>query len=97
MFRSGVNVVRENLRAHGDTTDVLTRELVDHLPKVGGPAALSPLLPTYLPTKGLVADSARYALGPAGYQAMGVCCPLILSGSIRLGRRSRRSMRAREH
>ena len=51
------------------------KELIERLPKVGGPAALAPLLPTLLPAKGLDADSVRYALGPAGYQAMGGVLP----------------------
>jgi hypothetical protein len=75
VFRKGVNVVRENFNLHGDHVDALTKELADHLPKVGGTAALAPLLPTMLPEKGLDAESVKYALGPAGYQAMGGVLP----------------------
>jgi len=75
VFRSGVNVVRESFNLHGDHVDSLTSELIGHLPKASGTAALAPLLPTMLPTKGLEADSVKYALGPAGYQAMGGVLP----------------------
>jgi hypothetical protein len=50
--------------------------LAASLPKVGGRAGLSPLLPTYLPGKGLDAASVRYALGPVGYAAMGGVLPV---------------------
>ena len=50
------------------------------LPKVGGPAALAPLLPTLLPAKGLDTESVRYALGPEGYAAMGGVLPAKVVG-----------------
>jgi len=83
LLRSGVNVVRENFSLHGssgimlshEAMAALTKELIEHLPKVGGSAALAPLLPTLLPEKGLDADSVKYALGPVGYQAMGAALP----------------------
>ena len=80
VFRKGVNVVRENFNLHGDHVDTLTKELADHLPKVGGTAALAPLLPTMLPQKGLDTDSVKYALGPAGYKAMGGLLPAEIVG-----------------
>jgi hypothetical protein len=70
LLRSGVSVVRADLKSQESIT-ALAKELVIGLPKVGGTAALAPLLPTLLPTKGLDADSVRYALGPDGYAAMG--------------------------
>ena len=60
---SGVNIVREDLNKGGEE---LMPELISKLPKAGGTAALLPLLPTYLPAKGLQTDSVRYALGPQG-------------------------------
>jgi hypothetical protein len=77
VFRSGVNVVVEDINRGGD---VAMRELIVKLPKVGGTKGLAPLLPTYLPAKGLQKDSVRYALGPAGYQAMGGVLPPEIVG-----------------
>ena len=85
VFRSGVNVVRENFNLHGDHAGSLMEELIPHLPKVGGPAALAPLLPTYLPVKGLQVESVRYALGPDGYQAMGGALPPEILGFDKAG------------
>lgn len=53
------------------TTNDELRQLAAMLPKVGGPKGLPPLLPNYLPQKGLDQDSVRYALGPVGYKVMG--------------------------
>ena len=80
LMRSGVCVVVSHgivwqLKSdHGKMIAVMG-ELIDHLPKVGGPAGIAPLLPTMLPAKGLDADSVKYALGPVGYQAMGGVLP----------------------
>jgi hypothetical protein len=79
LMRSGVNVVaghgvgRFGLNPQQMTP--LLQELIDHLPKAMGPAALPPPLPTLLPMKGLDADSVKYALGPEGYRAMGGVLP----------------------
>jgi hypothetical protein len=75
LLRSGVNVVRANLKLGHEEMIALTKELIDHLPKVGGTAALAPLLPTLLPAKGFDVDWVKYALGPAGYAAMGGVLP----------------------
>ena len=40
------------------------------LPKIAGPKGLSPVLPTYLPAKGLDRETVKYALGPVSYEAM---------------------------
>jgi hypothetical protein len=72
---SGTTVVRATAsKARPAIVDEL-REMATMLPKVGGPKGLSPVLPTYLPEKGLQADSVRYALGPVGFQAMGGVVP----------------------
>jgi hypothetical protein len=47
------------------------RELIAGLPKIGGTSALMPPLPSFLPAKGLEADSVKYAFGPADYRATG--------------------------
>jgi len=75
VIRTGVNVVRENFNLHHDSVEGLMLELIEHLPKATGTAALAPLLPTMLPAKGLEADSVKYALGQAGYQATGGVVP----------------------
>ena len=75
LLRSGVNVVRENFKLGHEAVIALTKELIVGLPKVGGTAALAPLLPTLLPAKGLDTDSVKYALGPEGYRAMGGVLP----------------------
>ena len=75
LLRSGNNVVDGNLRVDHAQMVAITNELIDHLPKVSGPASILPLLPTLLPQKGLDADSEKYALGPAGYAANGGVLP----------------------
>jgi hypothetical protein len=80
VFRSGVNVVRETFNPHGEHVGSLMGELIDHLPKVGGTAAMAPLLPSLLPAKGFEADSVKYALGPKSYAAMGGVLPAELVG-----------------
>jgi hypothetical protein len=71
----GTTVVKAIVsRVRPSTSDEL-RQLALTLPKVGGPKGLPPLLPTYLPQKGLVQDSVRYSLGPVSYLAMGGTLP----------------------
>ena len=79
LVRSGVNVVQEYLYIPGREI-ALTRELIDHLPKVNGSAGIAPMLPTLVPAKGIDAESLRYALGPAGYRAMGGVLPAQMVG-----------------
>jgi hypothetical protein len=55
-------------------------DLVAVLPKIGGPKGQPPLLPTLLPLKGLQAESPKYALGSAGYEAMGGVLPASIVG-----------------
>lgn len=45
------------------------------MPKPTGSQALQPLLPTLLPTRGLVPGSLRYAVGPRSYMAEGGVLP----------------------
>jgi hypothetical protein len=75
LFRSGTTVVAAESKLPVERTTGMLRDLETHLPKVGGPKGLPPLLPTYLPAKGLQADSVKYSLGPASYKAMGGILP----------------------
>jgi hypothetical protein len=75
---SGVSVVVVDLKLRPEAEQALLKTIEVGLPKIGGPRALAPQLPTYLPEKGLEKDTVKYSLGPAGYQAMGG----VLPGSI---------------
>jgi hypothetical protein len=77
---SGVSVVVSNLKLYPESAAALLKTVQIGLPKVGGTKGLPPLLPTYLPAKGLQRDSVRYALGQAGYQAMGAAVPPDIIG-----------------
>jgi hypothetical protein len=48
------------------------RELATYLPQAKGPIAVLPTLPTHLPRKPLVAETARYLLGSAAYSALNI-------------------------
>lgn len=61
------------------------RALADTLPKIGGPKGLPPLLPTYLPTSGLVPGSIKYAVGPVAYKTAGGLLPADLLGFDKAG------------
>jgi hypothetical protein len=71
LLRSGVSVAVGHLKLDHDATLAFAKDLIARLPKVGGPSAMPPPLPSFLPGKGLDADSVRYALGPVGYHAIG--------------------------
>lgn len=75
IFRSGTTVVVADASKAGVPVVGDLRLLESTLPKIGGPRAQPPLLPTLLPAKGLEPESERYALGPVGYQAMGGVLP----------------------
>jgi hypothetical protein len=80
LLRSGVNVVVGQFKLDHEAMIALTKELIEHLPKVGGPAGIAPQLPELLPAKGLDVESLRYALGMAGYRAMGGVLPAEMVG-----------------
>ncbi|WP_353073236.1 DUF6599 family protein [Tunturiibacter gelidoferens] len=80
VVRSGVSVVVANLKGSPASAEALLRTVEVGLPKVGGPKGMSPLLPTYLPAKGLDKGSERYAVGPVGYKAMGGALPPEIIG-----------------
>ncbi len=48
------------------------RELAADLPQAKGPIAVLPTLPSHLPRKPLVAETARYIIGPATYSALNI-------------------------
>jgi hypothetical protein len=77
---SGVSVMVSNLKLYPESAAALLKTVQVGLPKVGGTKGLPPLLPTYLPAKGLQRDSVKYALGPVGYQAMGATVPPEIIG-----------------
>ena len=84
VFLSGTTVVIAKLNLRPEAEDALLNRIDVGLPKVGGRRALAPLLPAMLPadvagTK-LDVPSVRYALGPAGYQAMGGALPADILG-----------------
>jgi hypothetical protein len=78
LFREGTTVVETDFKESVRPADLAALETT--LPKAIGPTATAPLLPTLLPAKGLDAESVKYALGPAGYQATGGVLPAELVG-----------------
>jgi hypothetical protein len=77
---SGVSVVVLDMKLRPEAEQALLKTINVGLPKIGGPKALAPLLPTYLPEKGLEKDTVKYSLGPAGYQATGGVLPAGIIG-----------------
>jgi hypothetical protein len=78
--QSGVSVVVSDLKTYPESSAALLKTVQVGLPKIGGTKGLAPLLPTYLPAKGLQKDSVRYALGPVGYRTMGGVLPPEIVG-----------------
>lgn len=78
LFQEGDTVVRAQPASAADLLDL--RQIAVGLPKFSGNRSLQPLLPTYLPEKGLDRSSVRYALGPAQYSAMGGDLPPDIIG-----------------
>jgi hypothetical protein len=76
---SGVSVVDSNLKLYPESAPLLKTVEIG-LPKIGGRKGLPPLLPTYLPAKGLQRDTVKYAVGPVGYQAMDAVVPMGIIG-----------------
>lgn len=72
----GKTVVLANMPGGATEADARALQpLVEAMPKVFGNSGLAPLLPALVPTKGLVAGSLRYALGPVSYAAEGGVLP----------------------
>ena len=73
LFQSGAVVV---VAYPASAADVPALKALDvSLPKVHGSQAQPPLLPAFLPAKGLVQGSVRYAIGQSGYAAEGGVLP----------------------
>ena len=77
---SGVSVMVSNLKLYPESAAALLKTVQVGLPKVGGTKGLAPLLPTFLPARGLKRDTVKYALGPVGYQAIGGVLPPEIIG-----------------
>ncbi len=80
LFVSGASVVAAFpatlTTAPATLADLATLKALEMvLPKPAGSAALQPLLPTLLPTRGLIPGSMRYALGQRSYMAEGGVLP----------------------
>lgn len=78
LFTSGATLVVAFPATAADLK--LLQPLAAGIAQVHGSAAQPPLLPTYLPEKGLVPGSVRYALGPATYAADGGVLPAPIVG-----------------
>ncbi len=68
------------LKVTGQISAAELTTLVAALPKTGGRRGLAPLLPTLIPGSGAEAATVRYAIGPAGYQALGGVLPAEMLG-----------------
>jgi hypothetical protein len=75
---TGVSIVLAEF--HGDRRLADLNSLISGLPKISGTKGLPPLLPTALPSKGLLAGTVKYALGSSGYEAMGGLLPAGIVG-----------------
>jgi hypothetical protein len=75
---SGPDVVLAEF--HGGRRSGELGALVAVLPKATGAKGLPPLLPTMVPEKGLEAESLRYSVGSAGYEATGGILPASVIG-----------------
>ncbi|MDE1177995.1 MAG: hypothetical protein PW789_15555 [Edaphobacter sp.] len=84
LFRSGASVV-EASGGRGPKIEGLLEGIETRLPKIGGPKGLAPVLPTYVPAKGLERDSVKYALGPVSYEATGGVLPGAILGFDKAG------------
>ena len=80
LFWVGDTVVEANAAAGRAAEMAELTELAGAMPKIGGPKGAAPLLPTMAPAKGLEPGSLKYALGPAGYAAMGGVLPAEMLG-----------------
>jgi hypothetical protein len=71
VFVAGTSVVEAQMKLPPASAAGLLKAVEIGLPKIGGRRGQRPLLPTLFPAKGYDANTLRYALGPAGYAAMG--------------------------
>lgn len=73
LFRTGATVASVFPASSADVTAL--RAMASSMPIAEGSQALQPVLPTLFSSRGLVAGSLRYALGPATYMAQGGVLP----------------------
>ena len=71
LFYRGNVLVQARLQEITAMTAAGLRELSDNLPLPAGQAANLPLLPSYLPKEGYVKNTAKYVVGPVGYEKIG--------------------------
>jgi hypothetical protein len=69
LFETGSSIALAYPATAADVPEL--KKLADAMPKVSGPRSQPPLLPTFVPAKGLVQGSVRYAVGPQSYSAIG--------------------------
>jgi hypothetical protein len=69
LFETGSSIALAYPATAADVSEL--KKLADAMPKVSGPRSQQPLLPTFLPAKGLVSGSLRYVVGPQSYSAIG--------------------------
>ena len=72
LFFSGNILVDVQLDHVTGMSGAQLRELAANLPQAKGPIAVLPSLPSHLPRKPLVAETARYLIGPAAYSALNI-------------------------
>jgi len=73
LFAAGPTLVLVNGAGESDVASL--KPLLEVMPKPQGNKGIAPLLPTFVPEKGLVAGSVRYAVGPESYAAEGGVLP----------------------
>ena len=73
LFTVGTSLVLAYPATGADVASL--KPLSEVMPKVSGPKGVAPLLPTFVPAKGLVEGSVRYAIGASSYAAEGGVLP----------------------
>ena len=80
LFRDGASVVLAQVDPKATLAPADLRLLAATLPKISGPKGAPPLLPTLLPSDGLLLETVHYSVGPIGYAAMGGTLPAGILG-----------------
>jgi hypothetical protein len=73
LFTVGTSLVLAYPATSADVASL--KPLSELMPKASGPKGVAPLLPTFVPSKGLVEGSVRYAIGASTYAAEGGVLP----------------------
>jgi hypothetical protein len=78
LFTTGASLVLANFGSTATAADIASlKPLAANLPKIAGNEGVAPLLPTLVPSQGLVQGSVRYALGPQSYTLEGGVLPPV--------------------